>query len=88
MGRKLRTTLPQTKLQLTPNWIYLSKFKKDNAKLKEKQKENFDHRHRVRESSELEDNTEVWVTTDGKRVEGRVVRTAGTPRSYIVEHEC
>ena len=47
LGRKLRTTVPQTKLQLTPNWTYLSEFKKDNAKLKEKQKENFDHCHRV-----------------------------------------
>ena len=59
MGRKLRTTIPQTKLQLTPNWTYLSEFKMDNANLKEKQKENFDHRHRVKKSSELEDNTEV-----------------------------
>ena len=39
---------------------------------------------RVREQSELEDKTEVWVTTDGETVEG-VGQTADPPRSYIVE---
>ena len=84
MGRRLRTTVPQTKQQLIPTWPYLTRFRAANAELKAKQK-NFDRRHRVREPSEIQDDAEVWVRTDGHTVGGRIVGPAGTPRSYIVE---
>ena len=43
MGRRLRTSLPQTNKMLTPQWEFM------NKAIKVKQKENFDFRHRVRE---------------------------------------
>ena len=49
MGRRIRTTIPLVMKQLVSNWSYLSEFKKDNWKFKEKQKEDFDHRHGAKE---------------------------------------
>ena len=85
MGRRLRTTIPQTKLQLTPTWSYLPEFRGANKKLKARQKKDFENRHRVREYPDIPDNSEVCVRTGGQTVEGQVVRPAETPRSYIVE---
>ena len=83
MGRRLRTTIPQTKLQLTPTC--LPEFQEANKKLKAQQKKDFDNRHRVSEYPDIPDDTEVCVRTDGQTVEGRVIRPVETPRSYIVE---
>lgn len=47
MGRKLHTTVPQTAMQLTPNWSYLPQFRKDYQVHKTKLKEQFDDCHRV-----------------------------------------
>ena len=85
MGRRLRTTIPQTKQQRIPSWSYLVQFKSANAQQKVKQKENFDSHYRVHEPPEIPDEAEVWVRTDGQTVEGRVLGPAETPRSYIVE---
>lgn len=85
MGRKIRTTVPQARKQLTPSWPYLSQFKKANCQFKDKQKRDFDKRHRVRNQSNIPDGSEVVVTTESRPVEGRVVQPAQTPRSYIVE---
>ena len=79
MGRRIRTTVPQTKKQLTPSWSYLPQFKRDNLHFKEKQKENFDKHHHAREQSEIPDGSEVVITTDKQPVEGRVIKPAETP---------
>ena len=84
MGRRIRTTLPQTKRNLIPSWSYLPQFKQNNLQFKEKQRENFDKHHRVKEQFEIPDGSEV-VTTDKQPVQGRVVEPAEAPRSYIVE---
>ena len=85
MGRRIRTTVPQAKRQLIPSWSYLPQFKQDNLQFKEKQKENFDKHHRVKEQFEILDGSEVVITTDKQPVEGRVVEPAEAPRSYIME---
>ena len=45
-----------------------------------------DARHRARGRADLSDGSEVWVTGggDGDPVPGQVIRSADTPRSYIV----
>ncbi len=85
MGRRLRTTVPQTMKLLAPTWPYIPQFKKDNLECKKKQKENFDNSHRVRVQPEIPRGSEVVITTDNQPVGGRVVQAAETPRSYIVE---
>jgi hypothetical protein len=77
--------VPQFKKQLIPNWSHLPHFKQSNAQFKQKQKEDFDKRHRVMEQSKIPDETQVVITTDKEPVEGCVVRPAESPRSYIVE---
>ena len=85
MGRQIRSDLPQTREKLTPQWPYLSDFRARNHEFKERQKRDFDQRHRTRELPDLPDDTAVYVTTDGQPTTGRIVRSANAPRSYIVD---
>ena len=48
MGRRMRTTIPQAKDLLSPNWSYLPEFRQKNKNLKETQKK-INQRHRVSE---------------------------------------
>lgn len=85
MGRRLRTSLPQTDKLLTPQWPFLKTFREQDKALKEKQKENFDSRHRAKELPLIPDDTKVWIMSEEKPVQGRVVSPADRPRSYVVE---
>ena len=75
MGRRLRTTLPQTNKHLTPRWSYLSDFKRADQQHKEKMKRDFDHSHRVHNLPEIPDDQDVWVSSDGVTVPGTVHNT-------------
>ena len=85
MGRRLRTQLPLTDRQLIPQWSYLSEFRKLNKKFKKKQERDYNRQHRARELPSLPDESEVWVTSNNHPIPGRVVTSADTPRSYLVE---
>ena len=85
MGRKIRTDLPQTSKTLIPQCPYIEQFRKENKAFKEKQKKDFDRRHRVRDIPELPDNIEVWITTHARPIPGTVLKPTGEPRSYIVQ---
>ena len=85
MGRRVRTTVPQTEEQLTPKWHYLPDFKQRNKWFKKRQKRGYDQRHRVTAQPEINGGTEVWITSGGNPVRGRVTEAAGVPRSYLVE---
>ena len=85
MGRRLRTSLPQMDKLLIPQWSFLTKFREQDKALKEKQKENFDSRHRSKELAPIPNDTEVWIVSDDQRVPGRVVSPADRPRSSVVE---
>ena len=87
MGRKIRTTIPQTGRQLTPQWSYLGVFRRLNNLYKQRQKRDFDRNHGVKELPDLVDDKDVWITSqsDSDPTRGRVVTAAETPRSYVVE---
>ena len=85
MGRNIPTTIPQAEETLIPQWSYLKDFRRTNDKFKRAQKKHYDRRHRVCELPDLPNDTAVWITTDGNATAGRVVRPAGTPRSYVVQ---
>ena len=87
MGRRLRTTIPQTMEQLTPRWDYLKRFREADRLFKSKQKENFDSRHRAKELPLLHKNTEVWITSGREPVPGTILRPAHTPISFVVKTE-
>ena len=82
-GRRLQSDVPQTKEHLLPHWSYHKGVCRRDEEFKQKQKQNFDNRHRVKPLPEIPDDTVVWVTTDGQPVTGRVVTHATTPRSYV-----
>ena len=52
---------------------------------KERQKSDYDKRHRVKNLTPLPDDQPVWVQTGDRQVAGRVIQPAATPRSYIVQ---
>ena len=85
MGRRIRTTVPQVSDQLTPQWNYLSEFRKQDGKFKKEQEEQYNRRHRVQSLPGLPNNTPVWITNNSTNEPGTVVSPAETPRSYIVE---
>jgi len=85
MGRRIRTTVPQTKRMLTKQWSFLPEFWQKNAQFKEKQKEQFDHRHRTRKLPPIPNDTEVWITSEDRPLPGRVITANERPRSYVVE---
>ena len=70
MGRQIRSNLPQLSETLTPHWPFLEKFRASDEEFKNKQKVNFDKRHRTKPLPEIPDNTDVWITTDGSHAPG------------------
>ena len=86
MGRRLRTSVPQTDNMLIPPWAYyLKSFRELDRQQREKQKENFDSRHCAKDLPPIPNDTKVWITTESEPVSGRVISPAGRPRSYIGE---
>ena len=85
MGRSLRTCLPQIQEQLVPKWPYLPKFRALNLEYKKKQKRDFDKRHRTQDVEDIPSRSKVWITSEGRHTEGRVVSPAESPRSYLVD---
>ena len=67
-----------------PNWAYLKTFRENNEQFKQSQKGNFDKRHRARDLTPIPDDTEVWITSERKPIQGKVISHAGSPRSYVV----
>ena len=85
MGRQLRSSLPQMEFHLNPNWPHLESFRQSEAEFRQKQKENYDKRHRVHAQRDLPDGTRVWVKTNKQTTPGFILDKASTPRSYWVE---
>ena len=73
------------KSNLIPQWPHTENFRQLDAKFKALQKENYDRRHRVQELPSLPEDETVWVDTRGQQAPGRILHTADTPRSYLVE---
>ena len=84
MGRRVRTSVPQVTNQLVPTWTFLPEFKRKNREYKDKQKKNYDSRHRVQELPEIPEDSGVWIQSGPEPLEGRVAQAADVPRSYVV----
>ena len=83
MGRNIRTPVPVIPSQLNPGWTDMNSLKIIEQAYRQKQKLNYDRRHRARNLPLLRQGDHVWVKDILER--GTVVSNAGTPRSYIVE---
>ena len=88
MGRKLRTKVPTLPTQHVPDGRDMSKFQETDARLRLRQKIDYDRRHKVRPLPRLTDGQPVWVKTPGD-AEAVVVGPSSTAstRSYNVRTE-
>ena len=84
MGRKVRTDIPVIPSQLIPKWEYLDHFRHCDKRFKQRQRRDYNLRHRVRTLPDLPDETDVWIRTGNTQSEGRILTPADTPRSYLV----
>ena len=85
MGCQVHTDVPQTKQHFIPKWPHLKGFRDADAHCKDRQKRDYERRHRTRSLPAIPDETPVWVDIPGGQVPGQVVGRAGTPRSYRIE---
>ena len=83
-GRKINTDLPQTDHCLIPQWTYLERFQKADKVYKDKQQSQYDRRYRTRSLAALLVGSKEWVRSERHRIAGKIVSSAGSPRSYIV----
>ena len=83
MGRKLRTTLPITPKQLKLSVPKERVVREKERKLRERNKSNYDSRHKVRDLQPLQLGDTVWIP---EKSEGKIVGQSN-PRSYIVRAE-
>ena len=81
-SRNLRTTLPVTREQRKPKVVEQLELEEKEEYIKERQKKNFDKRHRARELPQLEPGDTVWIPD--RDSSGTVVEET-SPRSHIVE---
>ena len=79
IGRLIKSSVPQIKNLLAPTWAYIPEFSKKNSDFKEKQKRNYDWRHRVRDLPEIPDDMGVWIQSETEALQGRI------STSYVVE---
>ncbi|XP_049517060.1 uncharacterized protein LOC125942855 [Dermacentor silvarum] len=82
MGRRLRTTVPVRPTSLRPQTVNLRKFRSHDTTARQRQRRNFNRRHRATSLRPLEPGAEVWVTDC--KAKARVLRLAERPRSYVV----
>ena len=85
MGRRIRSSVLQIKNLFAPTWTYIPEFSKKKSDFREKQKRNYDWRHRVRDLPDIPDDTGVWIQSETEALQGRISTPANTPRSYVVE---
>ena len=84
MGRRIRANMPLQKNLLIPDWKYQNHFHKRNQEFMDRQKNDFDCRHRTQSLPVLPDETDVGVTTGNQPIPGQIVTSTTTPRSYVV----
>ena len=82
----MRARIPVRAEVLCPEWNYLKQFREADAHIKQRQKEDFDRRHRARNLPPLRPETYAWLKYDSL-TDTRVSALAAAPRSYIVEGE-
>ncbi|CAG7816511.1 unnamed protein product [Allacma fusca] len=81
-GRKIRTRLPQAPQVLMPKTVPADVLLNKEGNRIEKQTQNYDDYHGVKELPVLQPGEKVWV--QDKKKWGEVVRKTDMPRSYII----
>ena len=82
MSRHLRTTLPMVREERIPKVVDLAKLAEKDHRIKERQRQNYDQRHKTKELTPLEPGDTVWISD--RDTSGTVIDETG-PRSHVVE---
>jgi hypothetical protein len=85
MGRRLQSTLPIVSDELKPRQANNELLRHKQRDNKQRQKLNYDRRHRATNLEKLEPNDNVYVKDH--KIWGKVKQDSYTPRSYNVETE-
>lgn len=80
---RIRTPVPVISSQLNPGCADMDNLKMTEQRYRQKQRQNYDRRHRVHDMPLLQPGSHEWVKDMSER--DTVVSTAGTPRSYIMD---
>ena len=70
---------------MIPKWPYLNSFQQQEHRYKEQQEAQYNKRHRTQPLPPIPNDEHVWVITEVRKNLGKVISTAETPKSYIVE---
>ena len=81
MGRHLRTTVPVITSQLIPHLPKRTELRGKEERIRNRQKRNFDTRHRAKNLKPLQSGENVWIPDNNSH--GIVVEMRN-PRSYVV----
>ena len=82
MGRKIRTTLPVLPKILNPQLPNKFQLQAKEKAIKDRQRRNFNSRHRTKDLQPLEKGEKVWIRDNEEQA---VVTDALPNRSYLVE---
>lgn len=82
-SRKVKSLVPMLESQLEKIVDARKTFSAIEGKRKEKQRKNYNVRHRVKELSKLQIGDSVWVID--LRVYGKIIEKGEEPRSYLVQ---
>ena len=82
MGRKIRTTLPVLPKMLNPELPSKLQLQAKEKAIKDRQRRNFNNRHRAKDLQPLERGEKVWIRDNEEQA---VVTDALPNRSYLVE---
>ena len=85
MGRRLQSTVPIVSDELKPRQANNELLRQRERDYEQRQKHNYDRRHRATNLDKLEPNDNVYVKD--QKIWGKVKQDSYTPRSYIVETE-
>ena len=83
MGRRIRTTVPVIPSSLDPKWADIPKLKEGEENSRQRQRKNFNRRHRAHDLPGLQQGDHVWVADTKEK--GTVLARTDMPRSYIIE---
>lgn len=88
VGRRMRTTILQTKESLTPNWSYIpARVPWEKWEVQGKSKDSLTEDTGVKEQTSISDDTDIWVTSESQPIPCRVISHANnfwgaTKKSY------
>ena len=85
--RIIWSSVPHIKNLLAHTWIYIPEFSKKNSDFKEKQKRDYDYRHRVHDLPDIPDDTQGWIQSETEALQGRISTHLTHQDHMLLKHQ-